>query len=114
MSLHPQRGKAQRLLVQIDEGEAVEVFARLVFSADGAVLRVVVPPLVGAARFDHRQAAARRLVARLDAELARPHAPGLLAVQREAELLAALAEDVAEHEARLGPELARTLREKVA
>lgn len=64
-------GRAALIPVRIDEGETVNVAVRLVFGPDGALLRVVVPPATSAQR-DPRDAAARRLLSRLDAELARP------------------------------------------
>lgn len=100
--------KAVLLPVAIEGGETVEVAVRLVFGSEGELQRLVVPP--GAGPADPRAQAARRLVARLDAELARPHAPGLLAIQREAERVAALAETLMELEARHGPTVVRTAR----
>lgn len=100
--------KAVLLPVAIEGGETVELGVRLVFGAEGEVQRLVVPP--GSGPPEPRTQAARRLVARLDAELARPHAPGLLAIQREAERVAALAETLMELEARHGPVVVRTAR----
>jgi hypothetical protein len=100
-------GKAVLLGVAIEGGETVEVAVRLVFGSDGELLRLVVPP---GGPPDPRAQAARRLVARLDAELARPHAPGLLAIQREAERVAALAEVLIDLEAQHGPVVARAAR----
>lgn len=99
--------KAVLLPVAIEGGETVEVAVRLVFGGEGELQRLVVPP---GGPPDPRGQAARRLVARLDAELARPHAPGLLAIQREAERVAALAETLLELEARHGPVVVRTAR----
>jgi hypothetical protein len=100
-------GKAVLLRVAIEGGEAVEIGVRLVFGTEGELLRIVVPP---GAPPDPREHAARRLVARLDAELARPHAPGLLAIQREAERVAALAEVLIDLEELHGPVVARAAR----
>lgn len=107
------RGKAAQLSVRIDGGETVTLAVRLMFSDDGALLRVLVP--VGAGRLDPRDQAARRLVQQIDAELARPHAarggaPGVVLLAREAELRLGLAEQLEELEARLGPVVARAQR----
>jgi hypothetical protein len=101
--------RAALLPVRIGEGETVHVTASLIFSADGALLRVVPPP-PGPGRADPREMAARRLLARLDAELARPGAPGVYALRQEAELLVGLAEQLEEAEARHGPVVARAYR----
>lgn len=103
------QGRVARLPVRIDGGETVDLAVRLVFGPDGALLRIVVPP-AGTSGRDPRQAAAHRLVAAIDAELARPDAPGMEAVRRGLELRAQLAEDLVELEARHGPAIARTLR----
>lgn len=99
--------RAALLPVRIGEGETISVSASLIFSDDGALLRVVPPPV---GERDPREAAARRLLARLDAELARPGGVGLLALRREAELLLHLAEQLEEIEARMGPMVARAQR----
>jgi len=105
--------KAGRLSVRIGEGETIDLAVRLVFGPDGALLRVLVP--VGAGRLDPRDQAARRLVQRLDAELARPRdafgsGPGMVALRREAELVLHLAEQLEALEETHGPAAARGLR----
>ncbi|MFN0183063.1 MAG: hypothetical protein ACKVQR_04505 [Aquabacterium sp.] len=102
-------GRATLIPVRISEGETVNVTARLVFSDDGALLRVLAPA-PGAGRADPREFAARRLLARLDAELARPGGVGMHALRQEAELLLALTEQLEAAEVRLGPVLARAQR----
>jgi hypothetical protein len=97
--------RAVTLQVRLDGGETIDVAARLVFGPDGALMRVIVPQLPPR---DPRERAARRLVARIDAELARPGAPGAEMIRREAELTADLAEQLVELEARHGPVAART------
>jgi len=105
--------KAGRLAVRIGEGETIDIAVRLVFGPDGALLRVLVP--VGAGRLDPRDQAARLLVQRLDAELARPRdafgsGPGMVALRREAELVLHLAEQLEALEETHGPAAARGLR----
>lgn len=105
--------KAGRLSVRIGEGETIDLAVRLVFGPDGALLRVLVP--VGAGRLDPRDQAARRLVQRLDAELARPRdafgsGAGMVALRREAELVLHLAEQLEALEETHGPAAARGLR----
>lgn len=99
--------RAVTLPVRIDGGETVTMATRLVFSHDGALMRVIVPDLP---THDPRARAARRLLQRIDVELARPGAPGVAQIQREAELQAALAEQLLDLEAQHGPALARTAR----
>jgi hypothetical protein len=102
---HAPLHRAVRLAVPIAGGEAVTVAARLVFDRSGALLRVVVPPPAGFV--DSREAAARRVVAQWDAWLARPGQPGVQALLREAEALAAMGEQLATLEEQHGPGVAR-------
>jgi hypothetical protein len=100
--------KAARLMVPLVEGESAALMVRLLFGAEGELVRVLVP--LGTGALDPRDQAARRLVQRLDAELARPGAPGIAALRREAELALALAEQLEELEAQHGPAMARAAR----
>ena len=100
--------KAAQLSVRIDGGETIDLAVRMVFSADGALVRVLVP--VSAGRLDPRDQAARRLVQQLDSELARPGAPGMVLLAREAALRLDLAEQLEALEERHGPAVARALR----
>ena len=94
----PQPGAVvARVQVPTPEGETVAMAARLQMSGDGAVMRVFGPP--PGPRDDPRWGAARRLLQRLDAELARPGAPGLFQLHREAEAYAALLEHMLDVEA---------------
>jgi hypothetical protein len=93
------------LQVPIAGGETVTVWARLAFSADGALLRVLVPPPAG--RLDPREGAARLVLEQIDAWLRRPGAPGMTQIAREAEALAAMAEHLVDIEAQRGPSPAR-------
>lgn len=97
--------RAVVLPVRIEGGETVHVPVRLEFAEDGALLRVIVPPLPPR---DPGEVAARRLVQRIDAELAGPRRPGVAQLQREAELLATLAEGLLDLEALHGPVAARS------
>lgn len=101
--------QAARLVVTIEGGEAVTLAVRLVFGEGGALLRVVLPPAPAGVR-DPRELAARRLVQALDVQLARPGAPGMVALRRETELVLSLAEQLEALEERHGPAAARTLR----
>ena len=89
-----------RVRVPTPEGETIAMACRAAFSDDGALLRIFPPP--PAPSDDPRWAGARRLVQRLDAELARPGAPGLFQIHREAEAFAALLEHVLDVEAEQG------------
>lgn len=89
-------GRPARLAVRIVDGETVHLVVRVVRDGAGAVARVIVPP---APTSDPREAAARRLVQAIDAQLCRGDAPGLLAIQRDAELVADLAEQLRDIEA---------------
>ena len=103
-----ERGKAAVLAVRIDGGETISLGVRLLFSEDGALLRVLVP--VGAGQLDPRDQAARRLVQQLDVGLARPGAPGMALLLREAELRLSLAEQLLALEEQHGPAVARAQR----
>ena len=100
--------KAARLVVPLVEGESVALMVRLLFGAEGELVRVLVP--VGTGVLDPRDQAARRLVQRLDVEMARPGAPGIAALRREAELALALAEQLEALEEQHGPTVARAAR----
>lgn len=97
--------RAVTLHVRLEGGETIGVAARLVFAPDGTLMRVILPP---AQVHDPRERAARRLVQRIDAEMARPGAPGAELIRREADLMADLAEQLVDLEARHGPAMART------
>jgi hypothetical protein len=97
--------RAVTLQVRLDGGETIGVAARLVFAPDGALMRVILPSVQV---HDPRERAARRLVQRIDAELARPGEPGAELIRREAELVAELAQQLVDLEARHGPAMART------
>jgi hypothetical protein len=97
--------RAVTLQVRLDSGETIGVAARAVFATDGALMRVILPMVPA---HDPRERAARRLVARIDAELARPGAPGAEVIRREAELVADLAEQLVNLEAQHGLAMVRT------
>jgi hypothetical protein len=93
------RGELERVLtlrVRTIDGETEHVPVRLRVGVDGAVLRVFAPPNPDR---HPRRLAALRLVEAVDAALRRPGAPGLALLQREAEAMAALLEDLLEAEA---------------
>lgn len=96
----PARGQVVQLPVRIGDGETVTIAARLVFEG-GALVAVAVPPAPAGA--DPRDRAARQLVQALGAQLARPGAPGITQLQRGAQLLADVAEQLAELEALRAP-----------
>jgi len=96
----PARGQVVQLPVRIGDGETVTIAARLVFEG-GALVAVHVPPAPAGA--DPREIAARRLVQQLGAQLARPGAPGITQLRREAELVADVAEQLADLEASRAP-----------
>lgn len=85
-------------------GEVVTLACRLVFSADGAVLRIHPPP--PAPRDDARRGAARAAVRQVDAWLSRPGGPGLAQLQREVEALGGLVEHLVDVEDDLAPGMA--------
>ena len=100
--------KVARLSVALPDGESVGLMVRLLFSEDGALVRVLVP--LGAGPLDPREQGARRLVQRLDVDMARPGAPGIAALRREAELALALAEQLEALEELHGEAVARAAR----
>lgn len=103
------QGRAATLEVRIgDGGETIALGVRLLFSDDGALLRVLVP--VGAGQLDPRDQAARRLVQQIDVSLARPGAPGIVLLVHEAELRLDLAEQLQALEEQHGPVVARATR----
>lgn len=93
-------GQVAHLAVRIGDGETIPLAVRLVFDA-GALVAVHVPPAPAGA--DPREIAARRLVQQLGAQLARPGAPGITQLRREAELVADVAEQLADLEASRAP-----------
>lgn len=93
------RGEMERVLtlrVRTIDGETEAVPVRLRFGPDGAVLRVFAAP---APDRDPRRLAALRLVEAVDAGLRRPGAPGLALLQREAQAVAELLEQLQDAEA---------------